>query len=351
MTGNNIPIYAPWAENQLRINRHSFEEGNVPVLYLELSAKCTWCHCLYCDSPTERTSRNEMDLKETVDVLDQAAKLGLHWAYICGLGEPSEDKKLFPVLNHLSKLRIRTTFFTNGLGFQPSDIRQLKLNKANLILKVDSFRPDIFDRILNSKGVAKRIYRFLDGLLEESFIEVGPEWTTNLAFSIVPTKLNLDSIPEVIEFCKEHSIYPVVGEMELVGRALENVSILKPSDDELKRLHDRISGILGYPYVRPLCSGIIDGIHIDHLGNCVVDSLTGLSCGWFIAEESKMQVIGNVRHDKVSTLREKVRQYRLERLENTLAILQRRGPIIACGGGARPSEWVQEYIRTMRNAR
>lgn len=344
-------MYAPWAESELRINRQSYEEGNIPVLYLELSAKCTQCRCLYCDSPQRRVSTEEMNLEETIDIVNQAAKQGLRWVYICGLGEPSEDKKFFPLLYHLGELGVRTSLFTNGLGFRPSDIQRLKLNQANIILKLDTFQPDIFDRLLNSKGAATRIYRFLKSLLKESFIQVSPEQTTNIAFSIVPTLLNLDSIPEVIQFCKERSIYPVVGEMEVVGRALENVCILKPSEKDLKTLSNCISKVLGHPYVRPLCPGIIDGLHIDHVGNCVVDSLTGLSCGWFIADESKMRNLANIRNDHISVLREKVRQYRVERLKNVLSILRNKRPLIACGGGTRPAEWVEDYALMMERAK
>jgi MoaA/NifB/PqqE/SkfB family radical SAM enzyme len=346
--GYGIPVYAPWAERELITIRQQYEQGEIPILYLELSATCTQCRCLYCDSPSRGVPEHEMDLPELTRSIDQTIQHGLRWVYICGLGEPSEDQNLFPLLDYLNRSEVSVTIFTNGLGFQRNDIQRLKLLRTNLILKLDTFQTDTFDRILGSSGIAARIYRFLDWLLEESFVQIGKGGITNLALSIVPTSLNIDDIPYTVKFCKEHSAYPVIGEMELVGRAAEHAEILNPSDKDLENLSTRITEVLGHPYARPLCPGIIYGLHIDHVGNCIVDLNTGLSCGWFIADSSKMVMIGNIRSDSVAALWARLKKYRLERFAKTIDILKNKKVTIACGGGARPPEWVNTYVNAMR---
>lgn len=346
--GYGIPVYAPWAESELMLIRHHYELGKIPVLYLELSARCSQCRCLYCDSPYRWIPKHETNLSELISIIDQTVKQGLRWVYICGLGEPSEDEKLFPILDYLSELGVSTTMFTNGLGFHSDDIQRLKVKRVHLILKLDTFKTDTFDRLLGSKGVATRIYRFLNSLLEESFIQIGEGYTTNLAISIVPTLLNLGDIPEVVQFCKEHSIYPVIGEMEISGRAAENVRILKPSENDLESLSTRMTEVLGHPYARPLCPGIIYGLHIDHVGNCVADLNTGLSCGWFIADESEMKTIGNIRNDPIRTLWGKTKAHRLKCVKEAISMLRSKKATIAYGGGAKPPEWVDTYVDVMR---
>ncbi len=318
------------------------------LVYLELSARCTKCKCIYCDSDCNTDMANELSLGEIIHIVDQLSRKGLRWLFICGLGEPSEDPKLIPLLQYVKSKRIRVSMFTNGLGFSPHEIETLGQCDAHILLKLDTFRRDIFDRILGQSGAADRILSFLDELIRQEFVKVSPRGETNLAFSIVPTALNINFIPEVVDFCKANSIYPAIGEMEPLGKAALNIGDLRVSRRQLKRLHKEISDILGYTYSRPLCPGILSDFRIDHTGNCIVDQKTGLGCSWFLEELHTPMLIGSLREESVDTIQKKAYSYRQTRVVETLRLLNQRKPAIASGGGSRPAEWCSLYEQLMK---
>lgn len=340
-------VYAPWSPSNLHVALYRYNKREMPILYLELSAKCTKCNCLYCDSPKRGAVQNELSMDEIKFIIDKFADRGLLWLFICGLGEPSEDEKLIPLLFYLKKKKIRVTFFTNSLGFEENDIQYLKECNAHLILKLDTFHEDIFDHLLSTRGVAKRMYSFLESLLSQGFVKVNSNNETNLSFSIVPTALNLIYIPEVIQYCVNHSIYPAIGEMEPLGNAIKNMPTLEVSIHDLKKLHNEVSNILGYSYFRSLCPGIISDFRIDHIGNCIVDTITGLGCGWFLEEKYKPFILGNIRKDSIYEIQKKAFLYRCKHFQEAISILKRKKPVIACGGGTRPAEWVKMYTQLM----
>lgn len=340
--------YVPWSPSNLQTTIDRYTKGEMPFLYLELSGKCIKCKCLYCDSPVQDV-QNELSLDEIKFCIDKFADKGLRWLFICGLGEPSEDEKLMPLLSYLKERKIKVSLFTNSLGFSENDIPLLMKYDAHLILKLDTFQKDIFDQLLGSRGNAVKIYSFLESLLSQGFVKIGFNNDTNLAFSIVPTALNIDFIPEVIRYCVNHSIYPAIGEMEHLGRALKNLSKLEVSSNDLQILLGKVSKILGYSYYRPLCPGIISNYRIDHIGNCIVDSKTGLGCGWFLEEKYNPLVLGNIRKDSIYNIQKKASIYRCKHFEEAVNILKNKKPVIACGGGARPTEWSHKYSQLMNN--
>ena len=346
MNKKNI-IYLPWSSSNLQSIKEGYIKRKMPFLYLELSAKCSKCNCLYCDSPVHNELQNELSFDEIKNIINKFEEKGLIWLFICGYGEPSEDEKLMPLLSYLKNKNIKVSLFTNGLGFSVDDIELLKKNSANLILKLDTFKKDIFDKLLGSKGVAEKIYSFLDSLLLQGFVKLNSNNETNLAFSIVPTALNIDLIPEVIKFCANNSIYPAIGEMEPIGNAIKNMSLLTISANDLQNLNKKISNILGYDYYRPLCPGIIADYRIDHTGNCIIDSATGLGCGWFLDEKHDPLIIGNIRNDTIDSIQEKAFLFRNRKFKQAINILKSKKTVISCGGGSRPTDWVDGYINLM----
>jgi len=331
----------------LQLVLNGYDKRELPVMYLELSGKCTKCRCLYCDSPQRMNLENELSLDEIKSLINKLVNKRLRWIFICGLGEPSEDEKLKPLLFYLKEREIRVSFFTNGLGFAENDIRNLIECDANLILKLDTFHGDIFNRLLGKKGTAEKIYSFLESLLLYGFVKVKSNNETNLALSIVPTALNLSSIPEVVRYCFKHSIYPAIGEMEPSGNAIKNLPDLRVSTVDLQEIHNKVSDILGYSYFRPLCPGVISDFRIDHVGNCIVDTITGLGCGWFLEEKYVPFILGNIRNDSIDDIQYRAFLYRCENFHKTVSMLKEKTPVIACGGGARPSHWVELYAKLM----
>ncbi len=341
-------MYAPWAAENLRLTLDAYKKRQMRVVYMELGAKCTMCSCLYCDSPESSTFiGDELSVDATLHIIDQVCRKGLQWLFVCGLGEPSEDPRLLPILRHLKIRKVKLSMFTNGLGFSPHDLDALIKSDIHLLLKLDTFDGDLFDRILGRPGVSDAVYSFLTEIQNRGFPKTTSQGETNLAFSIVPTALNVDSIPDVIRYCKTHSIYPAIGEMEPLGNAALNHDILGLAKDRLHALHADVSEILGYSYRRPLCPGILVDFRIDNLGRCLVDRETGLACGWFLEERHDPIVLGNLIEDNIEIIQDRAYKYRCCRVQDTLELLKRRKPVIASGGGSRPAEWYRLYEQLM----
>ncbi len=309
--------YLPWSLQTLKESLLSAKLGNIPAVDLELTARCSAANCIYCDSQPEvcpNPAGRELSLESTLDFLEQAYNKGLKWIYTCGLGEPLEDKRFLPILDFNKAHGVKMSIFTNGQFIRDLDTaKRLKESGVCLILKMDTFEEEKFDYILGGKGRAKRIYRAIDLLLEAGYTDVGEESVTDLAFSIVPTSLTKDTIPDIVEFCLDHDIFPSIGELEQAGNVITNdlFDFLGLSETSLVNVK-KDANLLEMDYRRPICPAILTGLHIDNKGNCIVDTVTGVNCKWFMLRDPQTTVIGNIETDSAEDLLQKVRQYRIE---------------------------------------
>lgn len=306
--------YYPWSERVLNECLARQEKGELPALDLELTAKCTHASCIYCDSKPEVGDKNpnELNYRETKKLLQDAKKLGLKWIYSCGLGEPLEDTRFKRLVETASNLDVRLSIFTNGILIDEKKAKWLHNNKVCLILKMDTLEEATFDKILGKKGTARKIYEALNLLIDSGYGKHCQNNYTDLAFSIVPTQLNIRDIDNIIKYAKENNIFPSVGEIEQAGRALEKKTYndLALDSKNILSLKKKVEKLLWKGYTRPICPTIITGLHIDNVGNCVVDSETGLNCKWFLLQEPMIKILGNVRRDNLATLFKEVRAYR-----------------------------------------
>jgi len=316
--------YFPWSEAVLKECLAVHDKGGMATLDLELTAKCTSASCVYCDSRPNVGARypDELNLRETENLLEQGKKLGLRWVFSCGLGEPLEDRKFMGFIEKAASLNIRVSLFTNGIAIDGNMARWLRDNRVCLIVKLDSLVEETFDTLLGKKGTARKVYRAVEELLAAGYGADG-SGPTELAFSIVPTKLSLGGIGPVVQYAKEHNVFPSVGELEQAGRALERNAYQGMAVDGagLASLKREVEGLLWKGYTRPICPAIVTGVHIDNIGKCVVDRETGLNCKWFLLREPLVKEIGSVRSQDLADLFEKVRAYRkkcFERNENGL---------------------------------
>jgi len=103
----------------------------------------------------------------------------------------------------------------------------------------------------------------------------------SIAASIVPTKLNYKEIPSLVEKCVENNAFPLLGQLEYAGNAINEYDNLLLSKEELLELKSEINWIIGTEYKIPICPSVISGIHINNNGYISVDKKSGLSCSWF----------------------------------------------------------------------
>lgn len=342
--------YLPWSRDTLQVCMNMAREGMIPALDLELTAKCSAASCIYCDSMPDVCAHpaiEELSTEATLKMLEQVADRGLKWIYTCGLGEPLEDERFPAILEFLKDRDIGLSMFTNGQFIKDVHIaRQLKRCNVNLILKMDTFDNDIFDTILGGKGRAQKIYRAIDYLLEAGYTKVGCEGLTDLAFSIVPTKLSQKTIPQVVEYCLEQNIFPSVGELEKAGNVVNNnlLEKLGLNEDGLKDICHRAE-LDQMDYMRPICPAILTGLHIDNQGNCIVDAITGLNCKWFLLSNPHTKIIGNIANSSILDLQEKAYLYRNRCFKENIEKINEYEKInyVFGGCGGNPSEIIRLY--------
>jgi MoaA/NifB/PqqE/SkfB family radical SAM enzyme len=333
MKDNPPVMYEPWSSKVIERSIDKFANGYLPTLNIELSAKCNHKSCIYCDTQVGFSNQNELSFDQLRSVVDEAKGIGIEWVYICGLGEPTNDEKFFKLIEYLHEKNIKISIFSNGIGYTKDEIKKLKHNEVNLVLKLDSFNEQIFDSLLGKQGSAKCIYKTLALLLEVGYAERNENNLTDLAFSIVPTKINLHDIPNIIEYCKQNNIFPSVGELECSGKAKESFYKLSPSREELINLKIKIDNILDYNYKKPICPSAITGLHITNLGRYVIDEKTGLSCSWYSLKEPTYLEIGRAGDDMKLVL-DRMIKYRMKKWDDMGDLIKNHPPHIfgGCGG-------------------
>jgi MoaA/NifB/PqqE/SkfB family radical SAM enzyme len=319
------PEYLPWAKKTLRECLKMQSNGFMPTLDLELTAKCSKCSCIYCDSKPDVQScidYKEIANETIIKVLDESIPLGLKWVYTCGLGEPLEDQKFWDMLHHMANKNIRLSMFSNGIFINNiATARELKKYGVCIILKMDTFDETAFDNILGYRGTAAKIYNARDLLLEAGYAH--SDEYTDLAFSIVPTSISIEGIPDVIDYCKKYKIFASIGELERAGEVINKGLTSTLGIDDTKVASLKICADTYYDgcYMRPICPCILTGIHIDNIGNCVVDRITGLNCKWFLLTEPDILTIGNIYDSPISELFRQANEYRSKAfLENRTLI-------------------------------
>ncbi len=335
-------VYYPWSRRVLEDCINDWVEKKLPTIDLELTAKCTQCSCIYCDSKPRvgRFDSRELTSVETIKLMKEAKKLGLKWLYVCGLGEPTEDTKLFELIEYSSDAGIDTSIFTNATLIDEEMAKFFHTHSVSLVVKLDTFDEQVFDKILGKRGMAKRIYQAMEHLLNAGYAQRNKNNTTDLAFSIVPTKLSLSAIPNVVRIAKKHNIFPSIGELEFSGNA--NIPKvyreLALSPEQTQYLKHAVDEILWPNYKRPICPAVLTGLHIDYIGNVVADQNTGLACKWFMLKEPTVHTIGDVRTDNLATLLEEVKDYQCTCFENPEKIKNCQVDYTFGGCGGNPKE-------------
>jgi len=337
--------YLPWSQTVWNDVIQSFRSGQLPILDIEMGAICK--HrirnhgCIYCDSQTGKPQPGELTFDQTKEVIVEAVDVGLKWIYCCGLGEPTDDKKFNKMVEFCAPKGIYTSIFTNAIDYDNAYLQYLYDNNVCIIVKCDSFKVGTFGKLLGTSNLkdVDAIYASINNALRVGFAN---HTNTRIGLSIVPTKVNKNDILDVVKYCNDNNIFPVIGELEYVGRGKELFDSLALSQLELQEIKNGINEILGCEYVSPVCPASIAGIHITNVGDCIVHEKTGLSCPWFDLKEPRIEFVGNVKSTSISDLWQLVQKYRSDRMVTTKEWL-RTEPNNYVFGGCGGNDLVLKY--------
>lgn len=322
--------YLPWSKKVLNECLNDYQTGKFSILDIELGGQCNY-HCIYCDSPM----RNKMCVVDLERIEAAFVSKSIKWVFICGLGEPTATGNLDVLLNVLKlceKYGAKCSIFSN-LSILTDEIKHyINSGILNILFKYDS--ADV-SRTMNLYGVPDVNKQLFNIARVKDLVNLTDN-CTNLAASIVPTKINKDEILDIVKDCIKNNIYPLIAELENSGEAQNYYEQLALSENELREIKEQVNLILGEEYIVPVCPSVICGVHIRHDGNVTVDEWTGLSCHWFWLEEPKTHVIGNFNSNDYEIIIKNIEQYREATVKSVEELLHGRNESVfgGCGGDA-----------------
>lgn len=337
--------YKPWSAEELEKGLDNYRKGNFSILDIELSGACNF-NCVYCDSPDHR-KRCSIDINDVARLFSEGK---FEWVFICGLGEPTVGKNytlLIKILDLCEMYGVKCSIFSNILNLPNELIRYIDEGILCILFKYDTSDYKLNSNLYGtSYKKAKTQFKNIKELANHTIVEGS---LTNIGASIVPTKLNVKEIPEIIEFCLDINIYPLIGDLENSGRGQDHFTALSLSEDELIELKEKVEILFGSEYKIPICPAVVSGIHISHDSKIVVDQVSGLTCPWFWLEEPKLQTI--MKFSKDAHLEEiigKIITYRNCRIEELKSIANQYSYLNSrmfggCGGDIQ--ELLNRYIK------
>jgi MoaA/NifB/PqqE/SkfB family radical SAM enzyme len=339
--------FYPWASIVYQDAIAKYKAGHFSILDIQLSGKCNY-NCVYCDSPDRGLAVN-IDFGHLEQLVRQEDGM-CNWMFVCGLGEPlwGDNKiSLLRLLQLCKELGIKCSIFTNGSNVDDRILRFIQEGILYPVIKIDTFDLDLSKELYGYQHAQKT----LDAI--DVLFAIARESKSNycsVAASIVPTTKNLREIPVIVKRCVDNQTFPLLGQLEYAGKAINSYDDLLLSKEQLLVLKNRISTDIKSEYRIPICPSVISGMHISSSGYVSVDKKSGLSCSWFWMETPDTVNICNINEltslqdagNRIIEYRKKMIPYMIE---NRSKIEEQ--PFGGCGGNI--IDLVSDYIEIQSN--
>ena len=204
---------------------------------LEFTKKCN-LRCLYCYSSAGEPAKNELSIEELKSAVYQAKGLGAKKIILLGGGEPLLYDGLEDIINHIKSIGLQSILFTNGTLIKRETAEFLFKNKVSVIIKHNSFKPEVQDMLVGVRGEFKKIKRGLELLIEAGY----PDKDLTLGIQTVICRQNIDELPSMWIWARENGIIPYFEILTQQGRAKENIA-LNVSVSEVKAIFEYLEMI------------------------------------------------------------------------------------------------------------
>jgi len=196
----------------------AMKENKMLLIDVETSNICNLA-CPYCFRDVyggHKELARELDIEERLDLLRQAKKLGCETIKITGAGEPLIDKYLFEMVECANRLGMKVMSFTNGMVIDKEMAERLAKAGVSIIVKCNSMKPEIEDKMVGRKGYAEIRNQAIQYLMDAGLNKKKP---TTLGMDAVITKVNMDDILNQLEFCRKNNIFPLFRPFMPIGGA------------------------------------------------------------------------------------------------------------------------------------
>lgn len=244
-----------------------------------------------------------------------------------------KSEHLKQILQWCKEKNIGLSMFSNMLNVDKELLDYIDDGTLHVLFKLDTFDKEKM-AYLYGQDKGDIILRNYQALKEVTHAKNG---VTNLGASIVPTSVNYNALPSIIDYCMENGIFPLIGQLEDAGSCSKIFKDLEVKEKNLVKFRDYLSHTYGVDYEMPTCPATISGIHVTNTNNIILDKRTGLSCPWFWLDEPQLEVIGNIQNMSYDEIVNSILKYRqsklldVEDIEKNVELY----PFGGCGGNAK----------------
>lgn len=197
-------------------------------LLAEVTHRCP-LHCPYCYNPVELAAREaELTTAEWLDVLDQAAAMGVVQVHLSG-GEPLARHDLEQLVERAHQRGCYTNLITSGVSLSPERARRLAgAGLDSLQLSIQAATPELADRIAGRRSWEEK--RRAARAVREAGLP--------LNLNVVLHRLNIDQLDSIIAFaCELGAERLELANTQYYGWALVNRAQLMPSREQVERAY------------------------------------------------------------------------------------------------------------------
>lgn len=203
-------------EQDMSAIMEAVQNNRLLTMEIEFSLRCNFS-CPYCYVPKPDYYRDELTLAEIRDVILQAKGLGARKIIILG-GEPTIYPHLKEMVLFMRNHDLEVELFTNGSGVDDAMARFFHTHGVRVVLKMNSFDPDLQDKISGKKVAYKIIQTALKNLMDAGY----PSDNAFLAVSTIICAPNIDELPRMWRWLRDRKIAPYFEMITPQANALNN---------------------------------------------------------------------------------------------------------------------------------
>ena len=215
---------------------------------LETSLACN-VRCEYCFRDSGKPAENEMSYEDLKEIVNQTKELGGKSIVIIGGGEPTIYPHFKELVEHIHSLKMVPVVITNNQKTTEELANFLFKNNASVMIKLDSLREEVMDKLTGVKGSCKKTKEGLENLLNAGYKDIKK---VKLSGSFVTNRLNIDEVETLWRFCRDRNMFPNMEIMTPNGRARNHLDWI-PNRKEIMDLRLRLLDIdqkeYGYTWV------------------------------------------------------------------------------------------------------
>ncbi len=270
--------------------RQAAAAGRLLAMEIEFNRACNY-RCPYCYAGEPQMELPCMSSEEIDSVIRQAAALGVRKLVVLG-GEPLLYQGLGEKLALIAECGMVAEVFTNGALLTPELAALFYRYRARVVLKFNSLRPEVQERMTGVPGALDKALRALEILRQSGYSEPGL-----LAASSVICSENVDDMPSLWRWLRIHDIIPYFEIMTPQGRMLQN-RYLHVEPRRLREVFEEIAAIdreFGREWEPQ--PPLVGGKCFRHLYSCLVNA-----SGEVLPCVGVTTVLGNIRERPVAQI-------------------------------------------------